>query len=94
MSQVWEMHQGLHLVRPARINPPGFVWQSAVSAAEHGKRLEELWLKWKDRSVDGASDGLSRDELDPWQKFAHDIMAAKCVGRQRKIGFRSHSVCS
>jgi hypothetical protein len=76
----------------ARINPPGYVWRSAVNVAEHGKRLEELWVKWKDKAVDGASDGVLRRELDPWQKFAHDIVAAKCAERQRKLGFRINNV--
>ena len=75
-----------------RINPPGYLWRSAVNAAEHAKRLEALWLKWKDGCVDAGSSGVSREELDPWQKFAHDIVATKSAERQQKIGFRVNNV--
>ena len=67
----------------ARVNPPGHVWVSTVSRAMHAKRLEELWAKWKGKTVDDDGDGVSPEELDPWQKFAHDIAVLKAAERER-----------
>ena len=67
----------------ARVNPPGHVWVSTVSRALHAKRLEELWQKWQGNEVDDDGDGVSREELDPWQKFAHDIAVFKATERER-----------
>ena len=67
----------------ARVNPPGHVWVSTVSRAMHAKRLEELWAKWKGNEVDDDGDGVSPEDLDPWQKFAHDIAVLKAAERER-----------
>ena len=32
---------------------------------------------WKGEAVADGADGVSRDELDGWQKFAHDIVARR-----------------
>ena len=67
----------------ARVNPPGHVWVSTVSRAMHAKRLEDLWAKWKGQAVDNDGDGVTREDLDPWQKFAHDIAVEKLKERLR-----------
>ena len=69
----------------ARVNPPGHVWVSAVSAAMHGKRLEELWERWRDGAVNAEEDGVTREDLDPWQRFAHDIALLKADERERRM---------
>ena len=51
-------------------------------------------MSWKEKAVDEVSDGVSRDELDSWQKFALDIVAAMCAERTRKIGFCFQNVCT
>ena len=67
----------------ARVNPPGHVWVSAVSRAMHAKRLERLWTQWKDEHVDDDGDGVSREDLDAWQKFAYDVAMFRAAERER-----------
>ena len=39
------------------------------------KRIEDLRVAWYGKAFVGdGADGVKRDELDPWQKFAHDIV--------------------
>ena len=40
-------------------------------------RLQQLMQSWKGAAVADGADGVSRDELDGWQKFAHDIVARR-----------------
>ena len=40
-------------------------------------RLEQLMKVWKGEAVADGDDGVSRGELDGWQKFAHDIVARR-----------------
>ena len=40
-------------------------------------RLEQLMDSWKGQAVADGADAVARDELDPWQKFAHDIVARR-----------------
>ena len=49
----------------------------------HARRLEELWTKWKDTAVDADGDGVARDALDVWQRFAHDVAVFKAGERER-----------
>lgn len=67
------------------MNPEGYVWPSAVNAAAHKERLEALWKTWKGAAVRGGGDGTTREELDPWQAFAYDIVMQKA--RERDAAF-------
>ena len=40
-------------------------------------RLESLMKSWRGQAVADGADGVAREELDGWQKFAHDIVARR-----------------
>ena len=52
-------------------NPKDYPWEqeSAVNWREHS-RLEKLRQQWYGRSVGDGADKVSREQLDPWQRFA------------------------
>ena len=54
-------------------NPPGRP-DIAVHWGENS-RLQELAKEWYGQAVGDGADAVGRDELDPWQKFAHDIVS-------------------
>ena len=58
-------------------NPKGYPWTEDACNVHWGelKRIEELRVAWYGKAFVGdGADGVKRDELDPWQKFAHDIV--------------------
>lgn len=58
-------------------NPKGFDWTKQACNVHHSElaRLEALQKKWYGNAhVGDGADMVSREELDPWQKFAHDIV--------------------
>ncbi|MGB1141216.1 MAG: AAA family ATPase, partial [Halioglobus sp.] len=76
----------------SRVNPPGYHWQSAVNLDEM-RRVEADWKRWRGTSVARSGDGVARDQLDEWGKFAFDIVmdharrhdARASVFRQRPL---------
>ena len=60
----------------AMVNPQGYVWSSLVDRSEND-RLVSCWSRFKRDVTSGAGDGVERDELDSWQKFAYDIVMYK-----------------
>ena len=69
-------------VQEGLYNPPGYTWLSAVGAGEKD-RLRAAWKAWEDAEVDGEDEGVERGLLDPWQRFAHDIVVSSGAERDR-----------
>ena len=66
------------------LNPKGFPWVEQECNVHHGEegRLKDLIEQWYGKaSVGDGADIVERHELDPWQKFAHDIVMN--VGKKR-----------
>ena len=59
-------------------NPVGYPYEeeSVVHRTEFN-RLESLMKSWRGQAVADGADGVARDELDGWQKFAHDVVARR-----------------
>ena len=59
----------------AVFNPKEYPWeaQSAVHRREHG-RLQQLRQQWYGSSVGDGADAVLRKDLDPWQRFAYDVV--------------------
>ena len=58
-------------------NPKGFPWTEQECNVHWGEsaRLESLRDKWYGKAFVGdGADAVDRSELDPWQKFAHDVV--------------------
>ena len=72
----------------ALVNPEGHEWSNCLTQ----KTVEDwrcAFLKFKEGDplkAGGHNDGdvVNVSELDPWQKFAHDIVAAKAREREAK----------
>ena len=59
------------------INPRNFDWKKHTTNVDHREkgRLEALAKAWYGKaSVGDGADVVLRKDLDPWQKFAHDIV--------------------
>ena len=56
------------------------VWQSVVGV-EQKPRLEALWVAYRDKPVRNLQRADEREVLDPWQRFAYDIVREKAVER-------------
>ena len=54
---------------------------------EHA-RLEKLRQQWYGRSVGDGADKVSREQLDPWQRFAYDIVCSGSGSRGRNDALR------
>ena len=54
---------------------------------EHA-RLEKLRQQWYGRSVGDGADKVSREQLDPWQRFAYDIVCSGSGAQGRKDALR------
>ena len=61
------------------VNPPGYEYKSIVTQKE-AQHADNLWKKWVGTDV-SAGDGVEPDELDPWQRFAFDIVDVKMTSR-------------
>ena len=59
-------------------NPQDYPYadNSVVHRREH-RRLEALLESWKGQAVADGANAVARDALDPWQKFAHDIVSRR-----------------
>ena len=72
------VNDGVHAsgswVSGVHFNPKGRP-ESVVHSSDHA-RLEALAKDWYGQNVGDGADAVRRDELDPWQKFAHDIVTA------------------
>ena len=70
------LHEGVNAtgawVYGVHFNPKGRP-ESVVHSSDHA-RLEALAKDWYGQAVGDGADAVRRDELDPWQKFAHDIV--------------------
>ena len=56
-------------------NPSNYPYEDkSVVHWREFNRLEQLMKSWKGDAVADGADAVSRDELDGWQKFAHDIV--------------------
>ena len=58
-------------------NPKGFDWTQQSCNVHHSEeaRIKGLQEKWYGKALVGdGADEVMREELDPWQKFAHDIV--------------------
>ena len=58
-------------------NPKDYPWTEDACNVHWRelKRIEDLRVAWYGKAFVGdGADGVRRDELDPWQKFAHDIV--------------------
>ena len=69
-------------------NPPEYPYEtSSVVHRSEFNRLERLMNQWQGQAVGDGADGVGRHELDPWQCFAHDIVARRdreaCLDRVR-----------
>ena len=60
---------------------------SVVHWSEHD-RLKALAKDWYGQAVGDGADAVRRDELDPWQKFAHDIVTGLPGGASRTEAIR------
>ena len=60
---------------------------SVVHWSEH-ERLRALAKDWYGQAVGDGADAVRRDELDPWQKFAHDIVTGLPGGAIRTEAIR------
>ena len=60
---------------------------SVVHWSEHD-RLKALAKDWYGQAVGDGADAVRRDELDPWQKFAHDIVTGPPGGATRSEALR------
>ena len=57
------------------VNPRGYPWVEEGVHWSHHDRLKELRERWYGKAYVGdGADAVERSELDPWQKFAHDIV--------------------
>ena len=54
---------------------------------EHA-RLEKLRQQWYGQSVGDGADKVSREQLDPWQRFAYDIVCSGSGSRGRNDALR------
>ena len=59
-------------------NPPGYPSTSDACNVHWGEhaRLEKLKGEWYGEYVGDGADEVTRDELDPWQKFAYDVVCS------------------
>jgi hypothetical protein len=57
-------------------NPVGYPWESVAHWSDRD-RLKSLLDRWGGGAVADGADGVERDDLDGWQRFAHDIAARR-----------------
>jgi hypothetical protein len=67
-------------------NPKGRP-ESVVHPSDHA-RLEALAKEWYGKAVGDGADAVKRDDLDPWQKFAHDIVTGQPGTTKRDAAVR------
>jgi len=59
-------------------NPREYPYEAnSVVDRSQFKRLEQLMNRWQGQAVGDGADSVGRHELDPWQCFAHDIVARR-----------------
>ena len=66
---------GLH-ADGVSVNRPGYPWHlmEGTVSAEHDTRFRHRWSTWREAGTAARGDGLTPDELDPWARFAFDIL--------------------
>ena len=58
-----------------------------MHSSDHA-RLEALAKDWYGQAVGDGADAVRRGELDPWQKFAHDIVTGPPEATTREEAVR------
>ncbi len=62
---------------------PRYDWQSLPDTVSAGyeNAFKRQWAEWKQSGGIAQGDGMERDELDVWGKFAYDIVEQKALDR-------------
>ena len=70
------------------VNRPGHPWHlmEGTVSAEHDTRFRHRWSTWREAGAAARGDGLTRAELDPWARFAFDIVDKKARRRDAWLG--------
>ena len=67
-----------------RVNPR-YDWQSlpGTVAASYADAYKRQWAEWRQAVGVAESDGVTRDGLDVWGRFAFDVAETKAVAREQ-----------
>ncbi len=78
---------GLH-ADGASVNPRGYAWHLMEGhvCASADERFRQSWATWREAGAAARGDGLTREELDTWGRFAYDIVAEKARERDDWLG--------
>ena len=69
------------------VNPSGYDWAGrSVVHRRHVQGFEQVWRRCQDAAPTGVGEVVEPGELDPWQKFAHDIvLAPRAAGAPKRL---------
>ena len=78
---------GLH-ADGVSVNRPGYPWHlmEGTVSAEHDARFRLRWSTWREAGAAAKGDGRTWDQLDPWARFAFDIVEEKARERDEWLG--------
>ena len=64
---------------------PQYDWRSlpGTVSASHLDAFRSWWRAWREEGAVAEGDGVGRDDLDVWGRFAYDIVEQKAAARQR-----------
>ena len=64
---------------------PRYDWQSlpGTVSASYADAYRRQWRDWREAGGVAQGDGVSREELDVWGRFAFDVVEAKAVAREQ-----------
>ena len=67
-----------------RVNPR-YDWQSlpGTVTASHAAAYKRMWSEWREAGGVAEGDGVARDRLDVWGRFAFDVVETKAAAREQ-----------
>ena len=64
---------------------PRYDWQSlpGTVSASHAATYKRMWSEWREAGGVAEGDGVARDRLDVWGRFAFDVVETKAAAREQ-----------